>query len=161
MAELENRLTVEQEDTQSGKFLTFELGSEAYGIEIRFVTEIVGIQPVTQVPEVPGYVKGIINLRGQVIPVIDMRLRFGKEEVGYTDRTCIIVIEIRNIPVGLIVDGVSEVIRISEDQIVPAPSYQSGMQDRFIKSIGKVGSDVKLLLDCDKIVLDQGMEEIG
>jgi purine-binding chemotaxis protein CheW len=155
MAQTENQqLVVKQEDTQSGKYLTFPLGNEVFGIEIKCITEIIGIQSITLVPEVPKYVKGIINLRGKIIPVIDVRLKFNKEEAEYNDRTCIIVIDIKDITIGLIVDCVSEVVDITEDNIVPPPSYKAGFQNKFIKGIGKVGKDIKLLLDCEKIVSD-------
>lgn len=151
----------DQEDTQHGKYLTFELGTESFGIEIRYVTEIIGMQPVTYVPEVPAYVKGIINLRGKIIPVIDLRLRFKKEAAEYTDRTCIIVIDIGEISIGFIVDSVAEVINIGDENIVPPPNYRTGFHNRYIKGIGKVGNDVKLLLDCDKIISENDMEIIS
>lgn len=150
----------QEEDTQKGKFLTFALGKEVYGIEISFVTEIIGIQPITAIPEVPGYVKGIINLRGKIIPVIDVRLKFRKEQVKYNDRTCIIVIDIRNISVGLIVDNVAEVLTIPDDGIVPPPDSKTGFNNRYIKGIGKIGSDVKLLLDCEKLLTEDEMETL-
>jgi Chemotaxis signal transduction protein len=153
--------TLEEEDTQRGKYLTFPLGKEVFGIEIRFVTEIIGIQSITYVPEVPAYVKGIINLRGKIIPVIDIRLKFKKDIVPYDDRTCIIVIDLKDTSIGLIVDCVSEVIDIGDDNIVPPPSYKTGFQNKFIKGIGKVGDDIKLLLDCEKIVSDSDVEVLG
>lgn len=145
---------VKEEDTQQGKFLTFPLGSEVFGIEIKYVTEIIGIQSITYVPEVPPYVKGIINLRGKIIPVIDVRLKFRKPTIEYDDRTCIIVIDFKDVSIGLIVDCVSEVIDIGEDNIVPPPSYKAGFQNKYISGIGKVGDDIKLLLDCEKIISD-------
>jgi purine-binding chemotaxis protein CheW len=148
------QLMVQEEDTQRGKFLTLPLGNEVFGIEIKFVTEIIGIQSITYVPEVPVYVKGIINLRGKIIPVIDVRLKFKKPTVEYDDRTCIIVIDIKDISIGLIVDCVSEVIDIGDDNIVPPPSYKMGFQNKYIKGIGKVGENIKLLLDCEKIISD-------
>lgn len=149
---------LDEEDTQKGKFLTFIIGREEYGIEIRFVTEIIGgIQMITEVPEVPDYVKGIINLRGKIIPVIDVNLRFKKEARPYSDRTCIIVIDIEDISVGLIVDNVAEVLSIADENIVPPPDTRAGFHHRYIKGIGKVGTDVKLLLDCDKLLSDEDM----
>jgi purine-binding chemotaxis protein CheW len=139
------------EDTQKGKYLTFSLGNEFYGIEIKFVTEIIGIQAITEVPELPEYIKGIINLRGKIIPVMDVRIRFKKEAKEYNDRTCIVVIDILDLCVGLIVDSVSEVIRIPEENIV-LPPEMGGAANRFIKGIGKVDSEVKLLLDCNKLL---------
>lgn len=152
----------EEEDTQKGKFLTFVIGREEYGIEIRFVTEIIGgIQMITEVPEVPDYVKGIINLRGKIIPVIDVNLRFKKEARPYNDRTCIIVIDIEDLSVGLIVDNVAEVLSISDENIVPPPDARAGFHHRYIKGIGKVGTDVKLLLDCNKLLGDEELSTLG
>ncbi|NTV78565.1 MAG: purine-binding chemotaxis protein CheW [Clostridiales bacterium] len=144
----------EEEDTQSGRFLTFQINSEVYGIEIRYVTEIIGIQPITEVPELSEYMKGIINLRGKIIPVMDVRLRFKKNTVEYNDRTCVIVIDIGTISIGLIVDNVSEVLSIPEEEIVLPPDIKSG-GNKFIKGIGKVGNEVKLLLDCEKLISEQ------
>jgi purine-binding chemotaxis protein CheW len=149
------------EDTQKGRYLTFSLGEEIFGIEIRHVTEIVGIQPITKIPEVPVYVKGIINLRGQIIPVLDMRLKFRKEEIDYTNRTCIIVVEIDSMLVGLIVDNVSEVLTISDENIVEPPDYKTGFQNRYIKNIGRANDGVKLLLDCEKILTNEELLEIS
>ena len=143
------------EDTQEGKFLTFIIGKEDYGIEIRFVTEIIGIQEITKVPDMPSYVKGVINLRGKVIPVMDVRLRFGVEERPYDDRTCIIVININEQPVGLIVDRVLEVLDIPESEIEPAPKMRKGRSNRFIQGMGKVGDQVKILLNANKLLFDE------
>lgn len=140
-----------EEDTQKDKFLTFSIGREDYGIEIKFVTEIIGIQTITEIPELPDYVKGIINLRGKIIPVMDVRLRFKKEPLQYNDRTCVIVIDIMDISIGLIVDSVSEVLSIAEQDIVPPPEINKS-SNKYIKGIGKVENEVKLLLDCDKLL---------
>jgi len=160
MAELETQELWEQEDTQKDKFLTFILGNEYYGIEIKHVTEIVGMQPITEVPELPEYIRGIINLRGKIIPVMDVRLRFKKTLREYNDRTCIIVIDIKEIAIGLIIDSVSEVISIPEGDIVFPPGASQGLNNRYIKGIGKVGSDVKLILDCDKLLNDEETESL-
>lgn len=149
----------QEEDTQKGRFLTFALGGETYGIEIKFVTEIIGIQPITEVPELPDYIRGIVNLRGKIIPVMDVRLRFKKPFKEYNDRTCIIVIDIRDISIGLIVDSVSEVLSIPDTEIVAPPDLNRG-GNRYIKNIGKVGNDVKLLLDCDKLLNDEQVDMI-
>ena len=114
-----------EEDTQKNKFLTFVIGNENYGIDIKVVTEIIGIQTITTIPEMPDYVKGIINLRGKINPVIDMRLKFKKNYVPYNDRTCIVIIEVEGIAVGLIVDSVSEVIEIAEENIVLPPNVKN------------------------------------
>src|SRR6056297_288944 len=151
----------QEEDTQKGRFLTFKLGEESFGIEIKYVTEIVGIQPITQIPEVPKYVKGIINLRGKVISVIDVRIKFKKEPVEYDERTCIIVIDIDDISIGLIVDEVSEVATIKDEDIVPPPSYKTGFQNRYIKGVGKSKDGVKLLLDSNKLLTNEEKHNIS
>lgn len=150
-----------EEDTLKGKYLIFSIGKEEYGIEIRYVTEIVGIQAITAVPELESYIKGVINLRGKIIPVMDVRLRFKKEERAYDDRTCIVVVEIGNFSVGLIVDRVSEVLPIPEDQIVPPPEINSGAKNKFISAIGKTEKDVKLLIDCKKLLNDNDIDAIN
>ncbi len=151
----------EQEDTQEGKFLTFSMGSEEYGIEIRYVTEIIGIQKVTDLPDMPSYVKGVINLRGKVIPVIDVRLRFDLEHRDYDERTCIIVVTINDMAVGLIVDSVSEVMDIPAGDIEPAPKVKRGEASRFICGLGKVEEEVKILLDITHLLFDSNIEEIA
>lgn len=151
----------DEEDTQKDKFLTFLLGNEFYGIEIKYVTEIIGMQQVTEVPELPEYIRGIINLRGKVIPVMDVRLRFKKPLLEYNDRTCIIVVDINEMSIGLIIDGVSEVMTIPEGDIVLPPGVSQGFHNRYIKGIGKVGSDVKLILDCDKLLNDGEKESLS
>ncbi len=149
-----------EEDTQKDKFLTFSLGSEFYGIEIMYVTEIIGIQSITEVPELPDYIKGIINLRGKIIPLMDVRLRFKKDPREYNDRTCIVVVDIRDMFIGLIVDSVSEVMSIPEQDIVPPPEL-SKSSNRYIKGIGKVGNGVKLILDCNRMLNDEEVESLS
>jgi purine-binding chemotaxis protein CheW len=149
------------EDTMKGKFLTFLLGNEAYAIEIKFVIEMIGMQPITEVPELPEYVRGIINLRGKIVPVMDVRLRFKKEIKEYNDRTCIIVVDVDGILLGLIVDNISEVISIPDEEIVPPPEINSCAENKYIKGIGKVGSNVKLILDCRKIMNEKDVEAIS
>jgi purine-binding chemotaxis protein CheW len=152
----------DQEDTQKGKFLTFTIGSEAYGLEIKYVTEIIGIQEISEVPQLPEYIRGIINLRGKIIPVMDVRLRFKKPAREYNDRTCIIVVDIKEVSVGLIVDAVSEVMIIQEQDVVAPPDLNKGANNsnRYIKGIGKVGSEVKLLLDCNKLLNDDEVQNL-
>lgn len=157
MAELYNTLEVE-EDTQKDRYLTFLIGEECYGFEIKYVTEIIGIQAITEIPELPEYVRGIINLRGKIIPVMDVRLRFKKESLEYSDRTCVIVVDIKDISIGFIVDRVAEVLSIPEDDIVDPPQIQKGINNRYIKKIGKVGNAVKLLLDCEMLLTEQEPE---
>lgn len=139
-----------QEDTLADIYLTFQLDKEVYGIEIRNVTEIIGIQTITELPELPEYIRGIINLRGKIIPVMDVRLRFKKNFKEYNDRTCVIVVNVQDLSIGLIVDSVSEVISIPESEIV-APPELAREGNRFIRGIGKIGEEVKLLLNCEKL----------
>lgn len=144
-----------EEDAQEGKYLTFLLGNEEYGLEIRYVTEIIGIQKITEVPDMADYVKGVINLRGKVIPVMDVRLRFGAQSREYDDRTCTVVINVNDQTMGLIVDRVSEVLDISLDSIQATPELRRGHTNRFISGMGKVDDDVKLLLDVEKLLFDE------
>jgi purine-binding chemotaxis protein CheW len=139
------------EDTSKGKYLIFSMGSELYGIEIRFITEILGMQPITKVPEMPGYIKGVTNLRGKIIPVMDARMRFGKEPREYDDRTCIIVIDSNETITGLIVDRVLEVVSIADNDIAP-PLSIGGSGSSFIKGFGKSEDNVKLLIDCKHLL---------
>jgi len=148
-----------EEDTLKGKFLAFTLGAEEYGIEIKYVTEIINMQPITVVPEVPVFMKGIINLRGTIIPVMDVRLRFRKEPREYNDRTCIIVIHFEGTTIGLIVDAVAEVLSIQDSDIVDPPKMNQASQ-RYIRGVGKVGDRVKLLLDCSKLLTDEELTQI-
>jgi purine-binding chemotaxis protein CheW len=149
------------EDMQTGKYLTFNLGDVMYGIEMRYITEIIGMQKTTEIPDMPAYMKGIINLRGKIIPVLDVRLLFGKDERTHDDRTCVIVIDIAGIPIGLIVDRVSEVIAIQEENVSDVPKAGAGQNSRFVKNIGKTESGVVLIVDCDKILNDQDIETIS
>ncbi len=157
MAKLDFKELMEQEDTQKGKFLNFFIGSEMYGIEVRNVIEIISILPMTEVSELPEYIKGIINLRGKIIPVMDVRLRFKKPFKEYNDKTCIIVIDIEDTYIGLIVDSVSEIVWIPEVEIVDLPELNK-TGNRYIKGIGKVGNGVRLILDCYKLLTDSDFE---
>lgn len=150
----------EMEDTQRGRYLTFALGEEKFGIDIKYITEIIGMQHITSLPEAPAYTKGIINLRGKIIPVIDIRLKFKKEPKEYNDRTCIIVIDIQEIKVGLIVDDVADVLMIADENISVPPDHRAGIQNRYLAGIGKIGNNVILLLSCEKLFLDEEMEMI-
>jgi purine-binding chemotaxis protein CheW len=150
-----SQLEEEQEDgSLNEKYLTFMLGDEEFGINIGYVTEIIGIQAITFVPELPQFVKGIINLRGQIIPVIDVRLRFQKEEIAYNDRTCIIVIQIRDLSIGFIVDSVAACDQIPDSSIIPPPAVQKNYHQKYISGIGKIQDKIILILDCEKLVLE-------
>lgn len=149
------------EDTQKDRYLTFILENECYGIDIKYVTEIIGLQAITEIPELPVYVKGIINLRGKIIPVIDVRLRFGKEAKAYNDRTCVIVVDMSNLSIGMIVDSVAEVLTIPEQDIVDPPQLNKETNSRYIRKIGKVGAAVKLLLDCERLLSENDLEALS
>ncbi len=147
----------EWEDTQQGRYLTFLVDGEALGLEIGYVKEIIGIQPIARLPDSPAYVKGIINLRGKIIPVIDMRLKFHKQPEEYTDRTCVIVVDTGERIAGLIVDQVTEVLRIEQSNIVPPPQEATGASG-YIKGIGKAEGQVKLLLDTEMLLAKEHAE---
>lgn len=150
----------DDEDTQKDKYLTFRIASEDYGIAIANVTEIIGIQSITEIPEMADYIKGVINLRGKVIPVMDVRLRFKLPAREYDERTCIVVVEIDGTSVGLVVDTVNEVADIPEEQVEPAPkSKREG--GNYIQGIGKIGQEVKILLDINRILYEDELETIS
>jgi purine-binding chemotaxis protein CheW len=137
--------------TRAGKYLTFYLAGEEYGLEILKVSEIIGLQPITRVPRMPEFVRGVINLRGKVIPITDLRMKFGMGAEDSED-SCIIVVQMRGIQTGIVVDRVSEVVAIAEADIEDAPSFGSGIRTEFLLGIGKAGGRVKLLLDIDKVL---------
>lgn len=140
----------------TGKYLTFILEAEEYGIGILKVKEIIGMMPITAVPKTPEFIKGVINLRGKVIPVIDLREKFGMSVIPYTERTCIIVVEIDSaettIQVGIVVDAVSEVLNISKDEIEEAPAFGTKMNTEYILGMAKTENGVKILLDIDRVL---------
>jgi purine-binding chemotaxis protein CheW len=152
--------TATQTRAKAGKYLTFALGKEEYGIEILKVREIIGYMTITAVPQMPDYVRGIINLRGQVIPVVDLRSRFAMEPKEITDQTCIIVVDIhhesRSFNAGLVVDHVQEVLNIENGNIDDAPQFGTEVNTDFLLGIGKSGSTIKLLLDIDRVLEGMG-----
>ena len=148
-------------DVQGGKFLTFVLADEEYGIEILSVREIIGLLPVTPVPQSPYYVKGVVNLRGQVIPVVDLRLKFDMETIDATDETCIIVVQTGGHQLGIIVDKVSEVLDIHGEDIVDAPTLGTEINTDYIMGIGKSEGRVTLLLDIGRVFPSQEVSEIA
>ncbi len=150
----------EEEDTQKNKYLTFHLANEDYGIEICFVTEIIGIQAITQIPEMPDFIKGVINLRGKVIPVMDVRTRFRLPPREYDERTCIIVVDIDNTIVGLVVDEVSEVMDIPESQVEPPPKATGKKGSRFLQGLGKVENEVKIILNVSRLLYEDELEQL-
>jgi purine-binding chemotaxis protein CheW len=148
----------EEEDTQANKYLCFKIGKESFGIDIRHIIEIIELQKISLVPNMPAYVKGVINLRGKVIPVVDLRLRFLMDERPYDDRTCIVVTDIGGVRISLIVDTVEEVMEIPEGEIEPPPRFKAMEgKERYISGLGKSGEEVKILLDVDRLVEDEGI----
>ncbi len=141
---------------REGKYLTFTLHDEEYGIGILKVKEIIGMMPITTVPKTPDYVKGVINLRGKVIPVADLRLKFGMDPMDYTERTCIIVVEIsgagKKVHMGIVVDSVSEVLNIKAGDIEDTPNFGSRLDTDYILGMAKAGGGIKILLDIDEIL---------
>ncbi len=143
----------------SSKYLTFKLADEEYGVEILKVREINGIMNITAVPQMPACMKGVINLRGKVLPVIDLRLKFGLDEIEHTEQTCIIVVDVGQ-EIGIIVDTVSEVLDITGDSIDPPPAMGGAVDTSFILGMGKVGDAVKILLDVDQVLSNAELTEI-
>ena len=143
---------------REGKYLTFSLANEEYGIGILKIREIIGMMPITSVPQTPAFVKGVINLRGKVIPVLDLRLRFGMQEIEYSERTCIIVVEITGqagkIQIGSVVDSVSEVLNIKGEDIENTPTFGASLDTEYILGMAKMEGGVKILLDIDKVLSD-------
>ena len=149
------------EDSQADKFLLYELGEEIYGIAISHITEIIEMQRITDVPDMPSYVKGVINLRGRVIPVMDLRLRFGMEERAHDDRTCIVIVNIEGTALGFIVDTVAEVQDIREKDIEPPPAFKNeDGRTHFISGLGKIDEKVTILIDVERILQQKELETI-
>jgi purine-binding chemotaxis protein CheW len=148
--------TVAAIHNREGKYLTFNLDMEEYGLRIVKVKEIIGLMSITTVPRTPPFVKGVINLRGKVIPVVDLRLKFEMKEIAYTERTCIIVVEIAApggaIPMGVVVDAVSEVLNIKQGEIEDTPTFGSRLDTEYILGMAKTGGGIKILLDIDKVL---------
>jgi purine-binding chemotaxis protein CheW len=135
-----------------GKFLTFFLAGEEYGIEILKVHEIIGVMPITMVPRTPNFIRGVINLRGKVIPIIDLRLKFGMESKDQTMETCIIVVHVQGVEMGILVDRVSEVLSIASDDIEHPPSFGADVNTDYILGIGKSRDKIEILLDIDRVL---------
>ena len=136
----------------AGKFLTFYLGDEEYGLEILKVQEIIGLVPITRVPGTPAFIRGVINLRGKVIPVSDLRLKFGMPDVEPTTETCVIIVEANGLNVGLVVDRVREVLSLNAEQIESAPVFGADLQTDFLLGMGKAHERVQILLDIDRVL---------
>jgi purine-binding chemotaxis protein CheW len=162
-----NQATLEApvKTAKAGKYLTFALGKEEYGLEILKVREIIGFMEVTAVPRTPAYVKGVINLRGQVIPVVDLRSKFQMDAAEKTQENCIIVVEIqgdgRKLSTGIVVDRVCEVLDISADKIQEPPSFGTTVDTSFIMGMGKVADSVKILVDIDKVLTTDDVRQVA
>jgi purine-binding chemotaxis protein CheW len=144
---------------RAGKYLVFHLGREEFGIRVLKVREIMGIQDITALPQTPAYVKGVINLRGKVIPVVDLRLKFGLPEVEYTQRTCIVVVQVQaeshNLLMGIVVDGVAEVLNLTPADIEDTPDFGQGVEITYLLGMAKIKGKVKILLDIDQVLTRQ------
>lgn len=147
-----------------GKYLTFILAGEEYGIGILKVKEIIGIMAITAVPQTPDYMKGVINLRGKVVPIVNLRVMFGMEAIDYTEKTCIIVVEITNngqkVMIGILVDSVSEVLNIKGTDIEDTPNFGSRLNTNYILGMAKTGGRVKILLEIDHVLSDQSFQDV-
>ena len=152
-------------DPRAGKYLTFGLGNEEFAIQVLRVREIMGIQEITAVPQTPGYVKGVLNLRGKVIPVVDLRLKFGLPEVEYTQRTCIIVVQVQadtsSMLLGIVVDGVAEVLNVAAAEIEDTPDFGHGVVTTYLLGMAKIKDKVKILLDIDQVVASQELQGLA
>jgi len=150
---------------KEGKYLTFSLAQEEYGIGILKIKEIIGMMPITPVPRTPEFVKGVVNLRGKVIPVLDLRLRFGMEEITYTAPTCIIVVEIEcqgeMVLIGIVVDSVSEVLNIKAADIEETPTFGARLDTDFIMGMAKINGGVKILLDIDRALGSREIKQVN
>jgi purine-binding chemotaxis protein CheW len=158
MAELAETVdkAIKEITDREGKYLTFSMANEEYGIGILKIREIIGMMPITSVPQTPEFVKGVINLRGKVIPVMDLRLRFNMDSIDYNERTCIIVVEIfgqsATVQIGIVVDSVSEVLNIKQDEIEDTPTFGTSLNTDFILGMAKMEGGVKILLDIDQVL---------
>jgi purine-binding chemotaxis protein CheW len=168
----ENSATAEQLNStlrslqeREGKYLTFTLAGEDYGISILKIKEIIGMMAITSVPQTPGFVKGVINLRGKVIPVVDLRLRFAMESMAYNERTCIIVVETggrgTDIVIGIVVDSVSEVLNIKSEDIEDTPTFGTALDTDYILGMAKMEGKVKILLDIDEVLGAEDLDALA
>jgi purine-binding chemotaxis protein CheW len=150
---------------REGKYLTFTLAGEEYGLGILKVKEIIGIMPITAVPQTPAHMKGVINLRGKVIPIVDLRVMFGMESIDHTVESCIIVVEISNnghkVMIGVLVDSVSEVLNIKETDIEDTPNFGSRLNTNYILGMAKTGGRVRILLEIDRVLSEQGFRDVA
>ncbi len=159
------RVAALKNDERGGKYLVFHLGREEFGIRVLKVREIMGIQDITAVPQTPAHVKGVINLRGKVIPVVDLRLKFGLPEQEYTQRTCIIVVQVRGeagpMLMGIVVDGVAEVLNLAVADIEDTPDFGDGTATPYLLGMAKVKGKVKILLEIDRVLTSQDLHALN
>jgi purine-binding chemotaxis protein CheW len=160
-----NDTAAAQADARAGKYLTFQLSNEEFGIRVLKVREIMGIQEITAVPQTPSHIKGVINLRGKVVPVIDLRLKFGLAAADYTQRTCIIVTQVQGesgaVLMGIVVDGVSEVLNLTGAEIEDTPDFGEEISGGYLLGMAKVKGKVKILLDIDRVLSTQDMHNLN
>ncbi len=155
------QIETSRQQSRAGKYLTFVLAKETYGLEILKVREIIGIMDITAVPRAPEFVKGVINLRGKVIPVVDLRLKFGLAEAQHTEETCIIVVTVEQVEMGIVVDKVSEVLNIAAEGIEETPSFGVDVDTAFILGMGKANGRVIILLDIVKVMIGSDIAAIA
>lgn len=169
MAEQNLDMTVEEDEEllddsaviDAKQYMTFKSGTECYAIELKYVNEIMGIQPITKIPEVEDYIRGLINLRGKIVPVIDVRLRFKQEPFEYNDRTCIIIVDVKSTVLGLIVETIADVVTIKNKDIeIPVTLTSASSKNKYVYGFGKVGDEVKLLLNPEKLIGDEEIAEL-
>ncbi|HRG48086.1 MAG TPA: chemotaxis protein CheW [Leptospiraceae bacterium] len=159
-ATVDEEIEEDSQDTMEDLYIIFFIDGREYGIEIRYLIEIIAFQPVTFVPNLPKYVKGVLNLRGKIIPVLDVRTRFGMPSIDYTENTCILILNFNNLSASLIVDGVKEVLKIPKDSIEPSPGFEEANVERFVDSIGKSGDTLKILINVEKFIHEKDIKEI-
>ena len=158
--EILDETTEESQDTMENLYIIFFIDGREYGIEIRYLIEIIAFQPITFIPNLPPYVKGVINLRGKIIPIIDVRLRFGLPAIEYTDFTCILLMNINNLSAGLVVDGVKEVLKIPKEFIEPSPGFEESDMERFVEAIGKSEETLKIIINMEKFIHEKDLKNI-
>lgn len=156
----DSRAAKSEKNEKGGKFLTFFLSTEEYGIEILKVQEIIGVMNITPIPRTPAFIKGVINLRGRIIPIVDLRLKLSMEEAKHTEETCFIVVKAHDMHMGVVVDKVSEVLDIAGENVEDAPSMGEDINTDYILGIGKAGDKVKMLLDIDKVLSDKDLKAL-
>ena len=158
----EDKSPTAKTDERAGKYLVFQLGREEFGIRVLKVREIMGVQDITAVPQTPSHVKGVINLRGKVIPVVDLRLKFGLPEIEYTQRTCIIVVQVQgetsSVLMGIVVDGVAEVLNLAAADIEDTPDFGQGVATPYLLGMAKIKGKVKILLDINQVLTNQDLQ---